>query len=760
MQARGVRTLRARCFESEQVLPFALWASLLEVARTQRDATVWRELEPSLRAQLGPLLGDLGSHAPSSGAGRDVLSLFRAVQALVTQWSEQAPLVVVLEDLHWADEMSLRLLCFLSRAGYEQRGCFLLATARTEDLSSAPHLLATLAELEREGLLHRVDLTPLSRSDSRTLATQAAAQLQLSTPDSLLFDQIWSLSEGNPLVIVECARALAQGALAADAEVSRLPVPERVRALIQRRVARASKCARELLSFAAVIGRELELGLLRYGVANEADFVAALEDLVDAQLVLVRDERVSFVHERIREVLYTQMLPARRRLLHATAAAALEEYCANRLEPALGPIGYHYSKAAHAERAIDFLTRFAEYAWRCHGAGEALAALEQAHADSTGLGSERAVAVGLELVLRQAFCLLFLGRIGDLVERLRSQQARLAALDQPLLSGPYHFWWGFALAMQGKPLEAERHALLALEQAQRCDDTRIIGYARALLSYVCWVTARFGQGEREGRAAVQLLEPITDAPEALGLACVGLAYNQMMLGHWREALVTVDRAAASPSERLRAIASSARAHIYAGTLRWELAITAAQHGLALSKDPFTRVEALLSLTLALVGAGQAAAAQPLLSELTSQLNREGMVGWDGYTRVELAKVALQASDLARAHVLATEALEIARTIFDANAAASALRVRGLAALAQHELAQARMDLTCSLELSIASGARIECAHTQLALARLEQAAGDRAAATQQLERAQRGYEACDIALGAELADLALRDATA
>jgi tetratricopeptide (TPR) repeat protein len=233
--------------------------------------------------------------------------------------------------------------------------------------------------------------------------------------------------------------------------------------------------------------------------------------------------------------------------------------------------------------------------------------------------------------------------------------------------------------------------------------------------------------------------------------------RQIMLGHWRDALVSVERAAAAESERLQALAASARAHIYAGTLRWELAIEAAQHGLSLSKDPFTRVEALLTLAMALVGAGKGVVAQPLLHELTSQLHRECMVGWAGYTHIELAKLALHDAQPARAHALAQEALQIARTLSDANATASALRVRGLAALAQAEFAQARMNLTESLDLSNGAGARIESAHTHMALARLEQVAGDRISATRQFEAALRGYETCEVEVGCELARAALRE---
>ncbi|MET0384598.1 MAG: AAA family ATPase, partial [Polyangiales bacterium] len=737
-RTRGVRVLRGRCFESEQVLPYSLWANLL---RDQLDASVLQALAPDLRAELASLLPELVTDETKTGRPHDVRRLFQAMQALMAQLTQPAPLLLVLEDLHWADEMSARLLSYLGRHQSPARPYLMLATARDEDLPSTSVVHATFAELEREDCLQRASLSPLSQTASRALAQQLAAEHAVALDDTWL-EKIWAISEGNPLVIVESIRALASGTLAHD--VTHLPVPERVSALIRSRVAKVSVAAREVLSFAAVAGRELELDVLRGGLP-ELPLSAALDELMSAQLVRADQERVYFAHDRIRETLYAQMLPMRRRLLHADVASALERQRAGRLEPVLGHIGYHYSKAGDAPLAIHYLRRFAEHAFRGHGVGEALAALDQASTHCALLPPEEQARTEIDLAIRQAYCLSFLGRFAELITRLSALEAQLERLAAPELAGPFHFFWGFALTLLGETRAADRHAQRALAATTQSDAARVQGYVHTLLAYLCSITGRFKTGLEHGTLAVQLLAEAHDGPEALGIALSNLALNQLWLGDWRAALASAEQADAlgrqTNSLRVRSMAANTAGSVYAYIEEWESAVQATTRGLEAGRDPFTLMQALWIAGWAQSGSGKTEHARELLEHVVTQLERHGMRAWTAHAVVILADNCLRTGEAPRALALASRALELARTTDDVSCVGWALRAHGQAALALDQRALARTSLDQSLAVFERVQAPLDIAKSLVELARLAQVEGDAARARAELTRAAELFRA-------------------
>jgi len=185
--ALGFRVLRARCFESEQVLPLALWANLLRDA-----ATPQHPLSPKQRAELSLLVPELAPDEPARPA--DSRQLFHALRELVASLAAPAPLLLLLEDVHWADEMSARLLSYLGRHQRQVR-CLLLLSARDEDLPAASFIRAALGELAREQLLTRVELAPLARAETRELSQQLAEHQALPQLEAALHDQIWARAQ-------------------------------------------------------------------------------------------------------------------------------------------------------------------------------------------------------------------------------------------------------------------------------------------------------------------------------------------------------------------------------------------------------------------------------------------------------------------------------------------------------------------------------------------------------------------------------------
>src|SRR6267378_3288458 len=290
---RGVTVLLGRSYESEQILPFGPWIDAMRAGRIAADADLLERLGPALRAELARLLPEAGGAATPVGGAPDVGRVFESVAHVIGHLGGRGPLLVILEDLHWADELSARLVAFTGR---RLRGwpVLLLTTAREDELADAPVLCQALDDLARAGHLATLALRPLSRDDTLSLVRTLAR----SGDDAALGDlgeQAWSASEGNPFVAVETVRAHAEGALVAHGRG--VALPERVREIVGRRLERLSERGQSLAAVAAVIGREFEWGLLeRAAGIEEEETAAGVEELVRRGVLHGRGERFDFTH--------------------------------------------------------------------------------------------------------------------------------------------------------------------------------------------------------------------------------------------------------------------------------------------------------------------------------------------------------------------------------------------------------------------------------------------------------------------------------
>jgi tetratricopeptide (TPR) repeat protein len=333
------------------------------------------ELQATTRdygSELARLIPELRRRAPElplpspAEPETDRYRLFEAVVGVLSSISARAPVLLVLDDLQWADRPTLLLLRHLARASDPARllilGAYRATEATTESVADA------LAELRRERLISEIEVGGLSE-----LETAELVRLWTGEAPSLAFAHaLHSETEGNPLFIEEIVRHLAEaGVRASEAgarELQRFGLPENVKQVIARRLGRLSAQATEWLRVAAVIGRDFEAGLHERVVALEEDeYLNALDEALSAGLVVEAgaDPSYSFSHALIRETLYEGMSAARRARIHRRVGEALE----------LGPgddrnlvaLAHHFTRAAGAEdvdKAIAYACRAGEWATR------------------------------------------------------------------------------------------------------------------------------------------------------------------------------------------------------------------------------------------------------------------------------------------------------------------------------------------------------------------------------------------------------------
>ncbi|HUZ28033.1 MAG TPA: AAA family ATPase [Solirubrobacteraceae bacterium] len=273
--------------------------------------------------------------------------LFEAVVGLLSAISERAPILLFLDDLHWADRPTLLLLRHLARAPGPTRLLILIAY-RSE--APAEGLRDLLSDLSRENLLAQLDIGGLERHETTNLVRARAGQV----PSRPLGAALYEASEGNPLFIEEIVRNLTQAGVevgTASAAVLRdFALPEGVKRMIARRVDRLDPDTVQLLRMAAVVGREFDLSLLEQVAGRgEEELLEALEAALAAAVVIESPKepgRYAFSHALIREALYEGMSASRRARIHRQVAAALEGRSASP-----GTLAYHFTRAASAEDA-------------------------------------------------------------------------------------------------------------------------------------------------------------------------------------------------------------------------------------------------------------------------------------------------------------------------------------------------------------------------------------------------------------------------
>jgi DNA-binding SARP family transcriptional activator/tetratricopeptide (TPR) repeat protein/KaiC/GvpD/RAD55 family RecA-like ATPase len=341
--------------DEEALLPHQPFVEALRQLVTHEDAALAAAAEQD-REILWRLLPDLAPPGHMFEAGtRDEdqtlrYRLFEAVTALLGAATRRSPVLLVLDDLHWADKPTLLLLRHLLRHP-RLTGLLVVGTFRHVEVGIDHPLVDLLNDLRRERRYDRLTLPGIDDA-----ATQALVADRLGRPVTPEFvRRLREQTEGNVFFLEETIRALIESGLPAEetlteATLERLGVPEGVSEIVGRRVSHLSATAVEALTVAAVVGRDFRLATVAQIVgASSDDVMCALEESMAAGLVIEVAgcvDQYAFAHALVREVLYSRLSVSRRVRLHHGVAEALETLaqspCANPAE-----LAHHFLLARH-----------------------------------------------------------------------------------------------------------------------------------------------------------------------------------------------------------------------------------------------------------------------------------------------------------------------------------------------------------------------------------------------------------------------------
>jgi len=420
--ADGSVVLYGRCDE-DLGIPYQPWAEAVAYLFDHGSPGLLDEVVAAHGAdlaRLGPGLAHLAAGAGGGSADPETARylLFGAVLRILGAAGANRPVVVVLDDLQWADAQTLQLLRFLVGSDRPLQ-VVLVATFRESDLTADHPLSEVLAWLHRQIGVSRISLRGLGDVELLALM-EAGAGHSVSEEGIALRDALARETDGNPFFVGELLRHLAEtgavyqdadGRWTADGDVREHGLPISVREVIGQRVTRLGAEAERVLSIAAVIGRDFELGVLASASDTSED---ALLDVLDAAsaatlVVNVSGDRYSFAHALVEHALYDGLAPARRTRAHRRVAEAIEEACGADPGPRVGELAYHFAQAttpADATKAIAYARAAGDRAlaqlapadavrWYEH----ALSLLDQQPADDQRLRA--ALLVGLGSAQRQ-----------------------------------------------------------------------------------------------------------------------------------------------------------------------------------------------------------------------------------------------------------------------------------------------------------------------------------------------------------------------
>ncbi len=300
--------------------------------------------------------------------------LHTAVSGLLARAGAERPLLLVLEDGHWADAGTLLLLRHLARSSWGGR-VLIVVTLRDTELEVSPVLSDTLADLRRVDDVVRVRLDGLSGADVADFVRRAADSDELGPQARVLAETIHGLTDGNAFLVCELWRALVEtgtvlvddGRIAVARPLGEIATPAGVREVVSQRLARLHPGAGQLLELAATIGPEFELDVVRRAAGmDERELLAALEETVASGMIEeLPGSRLAcrFTHELVRRAVYDRLSRARRAELHLRVGEALVEGPA--AEHALADLAHHFTEAAPLgarAAAVDYNVRAARAA--------------------------------------------------------------------------------------------------------------------------------------------------------------------------------------------------------------------------------------------------------------------------------------------------------------------------------------------------------------------------------------------------------------
>ncbi len=371
-----------QCHETLGSPPFWPWLQILKALQLIDDS---QDLSPAsifeslASAESQPQMRNASLFTGDGGA--EQFRLFTKISNLLFQYASRRTLVLVIDDLHWADRSSLLLLNHLCRK-LPGKAVLVIGTYRDIEVTRKHPLSEALGEINRLTTVRRISLKGLSEQDVTGYIESTVSEV---LPPGIL-KSLYEKTEGNPLFVSEVARMLQQERSNLTGNQWVVEIPEGIQEAIGRRLNQLSEQCNDLLSLAAVIGRKFNLQVLNKLVPDteQLGLLEALEDAVNRGILEEQSGALAefqFCHVLFRDILYDELSLAKKILLHKRVADALVELRHESSDYSAGEIARHYYQAlqgGQGTRAVDYALEAADHAEKMAAFDEAIGYYELA----------------------------------------------------------------------------------------------------------------------------------------------------------------------------------------------------------------------------------------------------------------------------------------------------------------------------------------------------------------------------------------------
>jgi DNA-binding winged helix-turn-helix (wHTH) protein/tetratricopeptide (TPR) repeat protein len=714
-----VTVLEARCLSYGSLVPYLPLADLVraycgvkegdstsDAARAVRTAAGAAGLRDDADAWLLRLLGigDAGADTASPEAIK--ARTFDVLRTLLLHASRLRPLAIVVEDVHWIDRTSEEFLGVL----VEQ-----IAAARVLIIvTSRPRYQVRWPD---RSYVTQITLAPLANAEGEALIAGLARDTPIPPRRSA---EIVSKGDGNPFFLEELTRAVLEHGPDCG-------VPDSVHGVIMARIDRLTETAKRLLQTAAVLGREVPLRLLSAVWRGSSDIAPQLEELCRLEFLdeqAAADERIFvFRHALTQDVTYDSLLARQRRDLHLEAARVLEKLDACRIHEITPTLAYHYARTDLVDEAVTWLVRAADRAARVYANAEACLHLDLARRrlERVPPGPDRSRRE-VEVALKHASSLYFLGRWKESVEILLPHSATIVRVNEPGLTATYSFWLAHMYTRLGDQRQTAEHVQRAIEAGSCAGDWATVGKAHGVLALDAHWSGNTEDGLAHGAEAVRILRANPEHRWWLGMAYFYLAMNHVLTGDFDDALTEAARADTVGEEiddpRLRTYAGFLTAWVEASRGDYETALAVGRRSRDQAPDRVSHAYVSLLLGYAFLEAGDHQSARARLEPAGAELESFGFQQWHAWALVLTAETYRRDGSLDAAASFVERGLGIAHRVQYWYAVGFGHRIAARIALDRGRIADACRAFECAFRTFDRVGARFEASRTRDEAARL------------------------------------------
>jgi class 3 adenylate cyclase/tetratricopeptide (TPR) repeat protein len=678
---------------------------------------------------------------------------FEAIRDLLIRESENKPLILAVEDLHWVDRTSEDFLTYFM--GWLANAHILLVLLYRPEYT---HLWAS------KSCYSQIRVDQLSASTSAELVQYILEEGEVA-PE--LRDLILNRAAGNPLFMEEFTHTLLENGsiqkkdhqYVLSRRVSDIQVPDTIQGIVAARMDRLEENLKRTMQVASVIGRDFAYRILQTITGMREELKSYLLNLQGLEFIyeksLFPELEYVFRHALTQEVAYNSLLLKRRKEIHQRIGKAIEELYPDRLEEFYEALAFHFKQGESSDKAIDYLIKSGEKSYDRYAVEEAHQHFKEAFdiLFSKPSRAKEEDCLLIDLLLKWAYVFYFRGDFRGLADLFQAHEGLAASLDDKARLGMFFGWLGLALYCRGKVKDSYGYLSKALKLGEEIEDQQVIGYACAWLTYTCADLGLLDEAILFGERAQEICRSLESDRYLYFKSLGGLGWAYAYRGEVKKAF-EAGEAILEYGQRHTSIRSLGMGHVTMALAHqmdgdFPSAIECATRALEVSVDPFWALSARVNLGVGYVFNGRFQEGENALQEVLAYSRDLGIEMMEAPVQACLALVAVAKGQIDEGMELAEGSLRSllaeGRKWYYIQVAAGIGKAYGLLAGQVPQADQKAEDyLNKAIELAKEIGAKGTMGAAYLDLGLLHRAKGEKGKARECVSAAIELFEQCSL----------------